>query len=343
MNKINRYAWSFSVCLILALSTMAFDNTIEERSAMAHSVHVNSNSNNDHTYNQLVLRAVKSSISKIPNKNVTMALIAPTFTAAAYDNAFYNFYELYSNVHARENVTANLNLLSVHITKDDIQKAEIPMIKMIKNLKYVLPNLHIGLYSDSDVDSGLLSTINQHHRHYDIVVIGHQEYVTQREYDNLKQFVANGGKLIILDGNVFFAQVGYDIYTHTVTLIKGHGWSFNGKSAWKSVNERWGKETSQWVGSNYLCYSCNISFENDPWEYQHHEEQYITNKDDKILMNYNASLIKYPIRTMRPVIATYELNYHQGKVLVLGIYADDILGNRKFFQFFDNVIISRCI
>ena len=30
-------------------------------------------------------------------------------------------------------------------------------------------------------------------------------------------------------------------------------WAFNGKSAWKSVDERWKNETSQWVGSNYLC------------------------------------------------------------------------------------------
>ncbi|MGB8034487.1 MAG: DUF4350 domain-containing protein, partial [Nitrososphaeraceae archaeon] len=37
---------------------------------------------------------------------------------------------------------------------------------------------------------------------YDIMIIGHQEYVTQREYNNLKQFVANGGTLIVLDGNM---------------------------------------------------------------------------------------------------------------------------------------------
>jgi hypothetical protein len=79
-----------------------------------------------------------------------------------------------------------------------------------------------------------------------------------------------------------------------VTLVKRHDWAFNGRSAWKSVAERWAKETSEWVGSNYLCYSCDITFANDPWEYQHHEEQYITNHNDKILMNYNASLLHYP-------------------------------------------------
>ena len=26
-----------------------------------------------------------------------------------------------------------------------------------------------------------------------------------------------------------------------ITLVKGHGWAFNGKSVWKSVSERWKK------------------------------------------------------------------------------------------------------
>ena len=68
--------------------------------------------------------------------------------------------------------------------------------------------------------------------------------MTQKEYDNLKHFVENGGTLILLDGNVFYAQVSYDKYHHTITLVKGHGWAFNGKSAWKSVSERWANETS---------------------------------------------------------------------------------------------------
>ena len=38
---------------------------------------------------------------------------------------------------------------------------------------------------------------------YDVIMLEHQEYVTQQEYDNLKRFVANGGILILLDGNVF--------------------------------------------------------------------------------------------------------------------------------------------
>ena len=65
------------------------------------------------------------------------------------------------------------------------------------------------------------------------------------------------------------------------------------------------------LGVIILCYSCDITFANNPWEYNHHEEQYVTNTNDKILMNYNASLLHYPIPSLRPVIAPYELNYQK--------------------------------
>ena len=37
--------------------------------------------------------------------------------------------------------------------------------------------------------------------------------------------------MIILDENVFYAEVKYDRYTKMRTLVKGHRWTFNGKSA----------------------------------------------------------------------------------------------------------------
>ncbi|MGB7953580.1 MAG: hypothetical protein WCF23_06330 [Candidatus Nitrosopolaris sp.] len=46
-------------------------------------------------------------------RSFSIALIKPTFTAAAYHNAFYKFYFRYVSIpHARKNVTTYLNLLS---------------------------------------------------------------------------------------------------------------------------------------------------------------------------------------------------------------------------------------
>jgi hypothetical protein len=217
------------------------------------------------------------------------------------------------------------------------------MLSLLNNLKLISPQSNITVLTDVDVNNGLIfkrvdsGGVDPKTNAYDLIILGHQEYVTQREYDNLKNFVSNGGTMMLLDGNVFYAQIKFDRTTDTITLVKGHGWAYNGRSAWKSVNERWSNETSEWVGSNYLCYSCNISFANDPWEYQHHEEQYVTNPNDKILMNYNASLLH---NSLRPVIATYELNYQKGRVISLGIYSEDVITNQKFERYLDNLLLQ---
>jgi hypothetical protein len=196
---------------------------------------------------------------------IRIALIKPTFTAAAYNNAFYVFYKKYANVPAGVNITNDLNLLSSKVITNKMTgtiNSVFAMLQLIKSLKWITQGSNIMILTDADVDNGSMifnrTTKNNNNETngttnaYDIIILGHQEYVTQREYDNLKKFVANGGTMIILDGNVFYAEVKYDSQKSTVTLVKGHSWAFNGKSAWKSISERWAKETSQWVGSNSL-------------------------------------------------------------------------------------------
>jgi hypothetical protein len=78
------------------------------------------------------------------------------------------------------------------------------------------------------------------------------------------------------------------------------------------LGKRWKNETSQWVGSNYLCYQCNITFANNPFGYRHHEEQYLSNPKDVILLNYHASNPDH-------IIATCELKYGKGKSVVIGL------------------------
>lgn len=298
-------------------------------------------------------------------KGVKIALINPSFTSAAYNNSFYVFYEKHFNTLPGVNVTADPTLLSSTVSSN---QKELPsasrMIYLLKNIKWLTSQSNIALLTDSDVDNGIIfknnnnnssdisinssiggssnsSNSNNGINAYELIILGHQEYVTQKEYDNLRKFVANGGTMIILDGNVFYTEVKYykNIPHPTVTLVKGHSWAFNGKSAWRSVGERWAKETSEWVGSNYLCYSCDIRFTNNPFEYRHHEEQYITNPHDIILMNYNASLSNYNL-PIRPVVAAYELNYQKGKVISLGIYSEDIIGNGRFDRFFDSLLLQ---
>src|ERR1051326_7050008 len=283
------------------------------------------------------------------SRRFNIAFIKPTFTAAAYNSAFYKFYFLFIHASARTNITTHLNLLSSKIPKQLTPSSSASTMSFLpRHLKTLLPHSNINVLTDADVDSGSPIFVKNRitSNRYDILIVGHEEYVTQKEYDNLKQFVANGGTLIVLDGNAFFAQIKYNSNTDIITLVKGHGWAFNGESAWRSVNERWRKEKSQWLGSNYLCYSCKITFLNNPFGYKHHEEQYLTNPNDMILMNYNAVVMstkKYHPPIAKPVIATYQLNHQKGRVIVLGIYSDDVISNGNFDKFFDGLLLQHTL
>ena len=272
-------------------------------------------------------------------KKVKIALVMPTFTAAAYDKSFYLFYNKYINVTTGVNVTTDLNLLSSKVTKEPSSSASgFAMLYLLGNLKWISPESHIGFLGDQDIDRGSIFRSNGSNI-YDVIILGHQEYVSQKEYENLKQFVSNGGTMIILDGNVFYAEVKYDGNKDTITLVKGHSWAFNGKSAWRSVNERWKNETAQWVGSNYI--SGIAKFSNNPFDYLPHEEQYITNPKDIILLNYNATNTGlHSNKIGSAVVATYELNYQKGRVIALGLYSDDIIINGIFDRYFDNLILQ---
>ena len=215
------------------------------------------------------------------------------------------------------------------------------MLYLIGNLKWISPDSIVAILTDQDVDAGSIFQRNGSNA-YDVVILGHQEYVTQKEYDNFKKFVGDGGTMIILDGNVFYAEVKYDRNTGNITLVKGHSWAFNGISSWRSVNERWRNETAEWVGSNYIS---NIAkFANNPFNYLPHEEQYVTNPNDIILLNYNATMPPSNLTNKGSVvIATYELNYLKGRVIALGLYSDDIMTNGSFDRYFDNLVLQYAV
>jgi len=279
---------------------------------------------------------------------IRIALINPTFTTAAYNHAFYLFYKKYGETLPKVNVTSDLKLLSSKVISTNTNltspaaRSAFAMLNLLSNLKWLTQDSNISVLSDADVDEGSIFKKNKDAADtnaFDVIILGHQEYVTQQEYNNLKQFVSNGGTMIILDGNVFFAQVKYDRNSQNITLVKGHGWTFNGRSAWESINERWKSETSQWVGSNYLCYKCVSRFVNDPFGYKPHEEQYVTNPRDIVLLNYNASVPESLFHT-KPIIASYELSYKKGRVISLGIYSDDIISNGKFQRYLDSLLLQ---
>ena len=285
---------------------------------------------------------------KYPNNSISInnfdgtsiALVDPTFTNAAYNNAFYIFYNLYNNYTFYQNSTKYLNLLTSKIDRDLLPSFTVLYLQ--NHISNLMPNANVTIISDVDVQNkNIFNNDSIMSNKYDAIILEHQEYVTQEEYNNLRQFVANGGILILPYSNIFYAEIKYDPADDTIVLVKGHNWEFDGKTAKKSVAERWLNETSEWIGSSYSGIP-ELIFGNNPFGYLEHEEQYITNPKVKILLDYNVTIpTKYIDEFHDFRIATYEHNYKKGKVIDFGIYpSSDLLNNDRFNRFLDSILLK---
>jgi hypothetical protein len=201
-----------------------------------------------------------------------IGLIGPTFPDAAYNNKFYSFYVKYDHSYSKSNITKDLNLLNNKVSNRQrgTQHNVFAMIYLIKDIKLISNQSQVKLLTDTDINNGKIFDNHQSNL-FNILFLGHQEYVTQKECDNLKKFVPNGGKMIAIDANIFYAQVKFFGNNNTISLVKGHGLAYSGKTVWKSINERWKSETQNWIGSNYLCYHCMKTFKNNPFDQLPHE------------------------------------------------------------------------
>jgi hypothetical protein len=200
-----------------------------------------------------------------------IGFVKPTFTDAAYNSKFYSFYVKHAHSSSKSNITKDLNLLNSKISNRQSGTLHnvFAMVHLIRDIKSIAKQTQIKILTDTDIDRGKIFD-NHSLNLFNILILGHQEYVTQKEYNNLKKFVSSGGKLIALDANIFYAEVKYFDNNNTISLVKGHGWAYNGQTAWKSIGERWENETKNWFGSNYLCYLCIKTFRSNPFDYLPH-------------------------------------------------------------------------
>jgi hypothetical protein len=287
-----------------------------------------------------------------------IALVDNTFTDAAYSpNAFYFFYAKYKGTPMGAEIKTDLTMLtaqlpdpvglslnkSVNVSSfehlvDPSDKEKQHLIPIAREVQKIIPDSAVTIIRDEDIHNGRIFKSNGSNA-FDILILFHQEYMTQTGYDNLRHFVASGGRMVFVDGNIFYAQVDYNKNKRTVTLVEGHDWEFNEKFAKKGIGERWFNENKEWVGSNFLLseLSDKLVFQNNPFNYTHFEENFITNPNVKLIYNYGVKIPKAnPYRGA--IVATYELGYGKGKVIMFGIYAMNLVFNKTFMQFFDKVI-----
>ena len=275
-----------------------------------------------------------------------IAIVRPSFSATAYQDAFYTFYSKYRNVPSGEYVTTSLGLLNRTLVTEWKWSEQLRTwfnTEAASSLHLVLDET-VTVVDETDVDSGEL--FENGTRRYDVLILGFTEYVTQREYLYYKLFVESGGIMIIMDACNFLAEVSYS--NGYVSLVKGHGWEFNGTHAWKSVYHRWPEENTNWVGGNYWKYwygrhydyfSANTSNlvstylrtalgENITTSYGGHEENLLQNLTQSEVIGYWHFLdsSEYPGEP----IAAYMHRYGKGTVIHSGIMASDAIMSDRF-------------
>jgi plastocyanin len=286
-------------------------------------------------------------IEPVKENETRIAFVESTFTSAAYSaNHFYAFYDIHeSATEEGDNVTENLDMLTAGVPQEVDREY---FLNFTEHVSKFIPNADVEIIRDEDLHNGHIFGPDGSNL-YDVLFLLHDEYVSDEGYNNLKRFVSDGGIIVFLDGNVFYAQVRYDPVLCTVTLVKGHDWEFDGKKALKTDHEAYFDDKKEWVGSNFLYGDISepVRFLDNPFNYTRFEENYVSNQNATVLYDYGAqipeSILSINNATTYPKIATYELNYGRGKVIMLGLYSQNMAGNEAFMDFFDRIILPRTL
>jgi hypothetical protein len=294
-----------------------------------------------------------------------VAFIIPTFTLTPYSNfnsSFYAFYLKYNS--ASGPITTDLGWLQTHVTNawsPAKYNNEKPLYDFLvspaaSNCGLVLGR-NLNLVDDVAVNEGGLFSGGV--AKYDVVILGHEEYVTTNEFHQFQTFVAGGGRVVAMCGNTFWGQVTYSPSTGIESFVAGHGFQFNGTAAWKSDIKPFDVEATSWFGSVFAGSGLNVkgsiltgtdsislsmtkAFHNNSaftdYTYPHNELNYVSNTSGtrtiaKFYLSRsptNASQVNWP-----PVpVNAYAHQYVRGQVVGMAIFGEDIILRDQGAQFF---------
>jgi hypothetical protein len=296
-------------------------------------------------------------------KRLRMAVVQPVFTATPYSNhsvgTFYDFYQVYKN--ATGNVTTDLDMLSTNVSRGEgynggwgqsywtylflsSKEARDCGIELGQNLQ-VLDDIAVS-------QGGLFYGSNGSAR-FDVVVVPFDEYVTLEEYLSYERFVANGGTLVMTGASNFLAMVDYNATSGMETLVRGHGWAFNGVSAWQDVFALWDKNSTNWVGSshanccagrsyagatanvlNAMGRALSIEFGKNVFpEYTSQEEDPVTNMTGTSVIATFQNTFSAGSFESRFLVASYVHQFRKGTVVCMCVQADLIMSSSKSAQY----------
>lgn len=279
---------------------------------------------------------------------VRVAVVKPVFTATAY-SSFYKFYNKHAFTPNGQEVTSDLERLNATLVggwgwSDGLWRF---LNSREAGRNGLVPDRTLTVLTDVSVTEGQLFDDKNANR-FDVVVLGFTEYVTSQQYSAYKHFVANGGRLVLMDATNFIAEVRYHPHTRHLSLARGHGWGFDGKKAWRDVFERWGEQNRNWVASNYCCgsngYNGALVNGTHPISralreqfgprvfrtYSGHEENRVTNMTGTIIL---ARWVQSSPQT-QDLIAAYLHHYLNGTVIHIGVMSSDVVSFDQSVQLF---------
>ncbi len=121
--------------------------------------------------------------SRLLTSESKIGFVLPTFTMAAYDaNSFYTFYKKYPQVNENEFVTTDIDLLSPSLQNSEDSfnhKKSIGLHHLRDYTSSLLPKADLTYLADQDIHNGFIFA-QDGSNFYDILILGHSEYVTQK-------------------------------------------------------------------------------------------------------------------------------------------------------------------
>src|SRR5438132_3035530 len=281
-----------------------------------------------------------------------IAAVEPVFTTTAY-SSFYSFYSKYATRNLNGTIKTDLNLLNASVVHgwgwSDALRRFLTSTTAGDQYDIVLGR-NLSFISEVNVSQALFKTDGT--RNYDVLILGFTEYVTAQEYYAYKSFVTTGGVLVLMDATNFLAQVEYYPRTQHLALIRGHGWGFNGTTAWRDIFDRWQNENTNWIGGTFgvgsssgAGYTGAIPLDVNPvgralrekygsrvfTVYQGHEGNVLTNLSRTSII---ANWVQTRKPDFHPNVATYLHYYRGGIVADLGVMGSDVIMSDGSVQFF---------
>jgi hypothetical protein len=155
-----------------------------------------------------------------PTKSQDAVFVYPIFTQAAYgSNGFYSYYH--------KNCDMSCLTVSIpHNAKGGTYSSSI-------DAAFVLTLLNYSHITDIDIDKNpdIL-------KKFDKVIIMHNEYVTQKEFDA----ITNHPNVVYLFPNALYAKVTTNYQQDSITLVRGHGYpdkTISNGFGWENDNSKY--------------------------------------------------------------------------------------------------------